>query len=300
MGSALRMHSSFSSNTVPTTSRARFASLSAKNSASFQGHAGFSKTLKACILRGVSAGDSTPHERCVRRDRGRKSPWSSSRNIRALVQIDLGPSVVLGSSLMVSAIALYQVRASRPEVSRDKDVFFSSIGLLCGGILIFQGWRLDPLILFGQLLTTATAVAFATETISLRQELVDTEMSKDLGRSRPRRRRSNQTRSLPPVDIRDMGSRVDYGARGGYPREELADSYATSARGFETESMNDSSRRRRDDFERWDDVYPADFDDSADSSDVDDQVSPYREGFSGATRDSSQRPPNWDDDDDFV
>ena len=96
--------------------------------------------------------------------------------MKALVQIDLGPSVVLGSSLMVSAIALYQVRASRPEVSRDKDVFFSSIGLLCGGILIFQGWRLDPLMLFGQLLTTATAVAFATETISLRQELLDTEV----------------------------------------------------------------------------------------------------------------------------
>ena len=42
--------------------------------------------------------------------------------MKALVQIDLGPSVVLGSSLMVSAIALYQVRASRPEVSRDKDL----------------------------------------------------------------------------------------------------------------------------------------------------------------------------------
>jgi hypothetical protein len=39
---------------------------------------------------------------------------------------------------MASALVLYQVRASRPEVSRDQDVFFSSIGLLCGGILIFQ------------------------------------------------------------------------------------------------------------------------------------------------------------------
>lgn len=97
------------------------------------------------------------------------------------MSVDLGPSVVLGSSLMVSAVALYQVRASRPEVSRDKDVFFSSIGLLCGGILIFQGWRLDPLMLFGQLLTTATAVAFATETISLRQELLNAEDAGNLG-----------------------------------------------------------------------------------------------------------------------
>ena len=59
--------------------------------------------------------------------------------MRALVNVDLGPSAILGASVMVSAIGLYQVRASRPEVSRDQDVFFSSIGLLTGGILVFQG-----------------------------------------------------------------------------------------------------------------------------------------------------------------
>lgn len=31
-----------------------------------------------------------------------------------------------------------QVRTVRPEISRDYDVFFSSVGLLCGGILVFQ------------------------------------------------------------------------------------------------------------------------------------------------------------------
>ena len=38
--------------------------------------------------------------------------------MKALVQIDLGPSVVLGSSLMVSAIALYQVRRPARGVKR--------------------------------------------------------------------------------------------------------------------------------------------------------------------------------------
>ena len=91
--------------------------------------------------------------------------------------MDLGPAAVLGASVMTSAIALYQVRASRPEVSRDQDVFFSSVGLLCGGILVFQGWRLDPLMLFGQLLTAGTAVAFASEAIGLRQEILDRELA---------------------------------------------------------------------------------------------------------------------------
>jgi len=108
---------------------------------------------------------------------------------------------------MLSAIALYQVRASRPEVSRDKDVFFSSIGLLCGGILVFQGWRLDPLMLFGELLTAATAVAFATETISLRQELLNVD-DEDMRRpSRQRRNTRGRARSLPPV----VDSRLEYG-----------------------------------------------------------------------------------------
>ena len=87
-------------------------------------------------------------------------------SIKALVSVDVGPAAVLGTSLMLSSIALYQIRATRPEVSRDKDVFFSSVGLLCGGILVFQGWRLDPLMLFGQLMTAGTAIAFASETIS--------------------------------------------------------------------------------------------------------------------------------------
>ena len=107
--------------------------------------------------------------------RRRGSPRAGPVSVRALVNVDLGPSAILGASVMVSAIGLYQVRASRPEVSRDQDVFFSSIGLLTGGILVFQGWRLDPLMLFGQLLTAGTAISFASEAVGLRQEILDRE-----------------------------------------------------------------------------------------------------------------------------
>ena len=110
-----------------------------------------------------------------RRQQQRRQQASSFGRVRALVSVDVGPAAVLGTSVMLSSIALYQIRASRPEVSRDKDVFFSSVGLLCGGILVFQGWRLDPLMLFGQLMTAGTAIAFASETISLRQNLLDVE-----------------------------------------------------------------------------------------------------------------------------
>lgn len=122
-----------------------------------------------------------------------------------------------GSRWVLNQPLLPQVRTVRPEISRDYDVFFSSVGLLTGGILVFQvrclnstersphfmvtpksncltraratemnvaraclicrpcvssamtpsiimlsqGWRLDPLLFFGQLLTATSALAFA-------------------------------------------------------------------------------------------------------------------------------------------
>lgn len=66
-----------------------------------------------------------------------------------------------------------QVRVVRPEVSKDYDIMFASIALLCGGILIFQGWRLDPLLLFGQILTAAAAATFAAEAVNLRGQMND-------------------------------------------------------------------------------------------------------------------------------
>jgi hypothetical protein len=68
----------------------------------------------------------------------------------------------------VAGAALYFLRSVRPELSRDQDIFFAAVGLLCGFILIFQGWRLDPILQFGQLLLVGTTVFFAVESIRLR------------------------------------------------------------------------------------------------------------------------------------
>jgi len=40
----------------------------------------------------------------------------------------------------VAGAGLY-FRSVRPELSRDHDIFFAAMGLLCGFILLFQGWR---------------------------------------------------------------------------------------------------------------------------------------------------------------
>ncbi len=63
---------------------------------------------------------------------------------------------------------LYFLRSFKPALARDYDVFFAAIGLLCGGILFFQGWRLDPILQFGQFLLAGTTVFFAYESVRLR------------------------------------------------------------------------------------------------------------------------------------
>jgi hypothetical protein len=59
------------------------------------------------------------------------------------------------------------------NLSRYYDSFFSSIGLLCGGILIFQGWRLDPILLLSQILLSGTAIFFIAESLYLRKNKIN-------------------------------------------------------------------------------------------------------------------------------
>ncbi len=65
------------------------------------------------------------------------------------------------------------MRTFKPALARDYDVFFAAIGLLCGGILFFQGWRLDPILQFGQFLLAGTTVFFAYESVRLRGVAAD-------------------------------------------------------------------------------------------------------------------------------
>lgn len=85
-----------------------------------------------------------------------------------IVNVGFGPAGILGLLIAGAGAGLYFMRSMRPELARDHDIFFAAIGLLCGGILFFQGWRLDPILLFGQMLLSGSAVFFATESIRLR------------------------------------------------------------------------------------------------------------------------------------
>ncbi len=90
-----------------------------------------------------------------------------------MVNASLNWASIVGIVLAVSGAGLYFMRSFKPALARDYDVFFAAIGLLCGGILFFQGWRLDPILQFGQFLLAGTTVFFAYESVRLRGVTTD-------------------------------------------------------------------------------------------------------------------------------
>ena len=63
---------------------------------------------------------------------------------------------------------MYFLRTVKYELSRDVDIFFTTLGLIYSSILIIHGWRLDPILLFGQILIIITLLSIGWENIRLR------------------------------------------------------------------------------------------------------------------------------------
>lgn len=173
-----------------------------------------------------------------------------------MINFGSNPAFILGIALALCGVALYAMRSMRPELSRDHDIFFAAIALISGLILMFQGWRLDPLLLLGQLSLAGSAVFFAVENIRLRS--VTTEQAKRstpiVDDDRPVSRRYEydydyqaEFDELPSTEDRRASRRI----RGSRDRGDASlDSYGESRR----RRPYDSSRRRA---ELDDDYRPA-------------------------------------------
>lgn len=85
-----------------------------------------------------------------------------------MINIGFGANLVLGFLLVLGVTLLYLVRIVRPELSRDEDIFFTTLGLIYSCILIIHGWRLDPILLFSQVLIVSISLAAGWENIRLR------------------------------------------------------------------------------------------------------------------------------------
>ncbi|MGK7944150.1 MAG: Ycf66 family protein [Microcystaceae cyanobacterium] len=160
-----------------------------------------------------------------------------------MVNFGLNSASILGIFLAVAGAGLYFLRTVRPELSRDHDIFFAAVGLLCGLILLFQGWRLDPILQFGQFLLTGSAIFFAVETIRMRGATV--EQAKRSGPVVDRERSVSRTRVYTEAELDEIEP-YDEEPRYDNPRLKGYDDPRSSRRSrYESEEPRRSSRNRR-------------------------------------------------------
>ncbi|MCY4173564.1 MAG: Ycf66 family protein [Cyanobacteria bacterium MAG CAR3_bin_5] len=120
-----------------------------------------------------------------------------------MVNTSLNWVSIVGIVLMVGGSLLYSLRFYKPALSRDTDVFFAAVGLLCGGILFFQGWRLDPILQFSQFLLATTTGFFVYESLRLRG------VTAEQARRREFMDDSEGNETLPRAAVQPIGSRLD-------------------------------------------------------------------------------------------
>jgi len=90
-----------------------------------------------------------------------------------MINVNFGPNIFLGIIVSIGVLILYFIRNVKPEVARDEDIFFATVGFLYSCILMVHGWRLDPILLFSQVLIIITVLVAGWENIRLRGLIVN-------------------------------------------------------------------------------------------------------------------------------
>jgi hypothetical protein len=85
-----------------------------------------------------------------------------------MINIIVEPALLLGAIFAVVMILLYGLRFINPDLSTDWDIFITTLGIVYSSILIIHGWRLDPILLFSQVLINSILLPTCWENIRLR------------------------------------------------------------------------------------------------------------------------------------
>jgi len=85
-----------------------------------------------------------------------------------MINFSFSLNILLGLIVGLGVFLIYFLRNVKPELARDEDIFFATIGLLYSCILMVHGWRLDPILLFSQVLIITIVLIAGWENIRLR------------------------------------------------------------------------------------------------------------------------------------
>ncbi len=86
-----------------------------------------------------------------------------------MVNVGLNFATILGIILAIAGVCLLLLPLVKSEKRRKSDFVISMIALISGFLLVFQGWRLDPILQLGQILIIIIVIFYTVENIILRR-----------------------------------------------------------------------------------------------------------------------------------
>jgi Mn2+/Fe2+ NRAMP family transporter len=95
-----------------------------------------------------------------------------------MINIIVEPALVLGISFATAMIFFYSLRFVNADLATDWDIFITTLGIVYSSILIIHGWRLDPILLFSQVLLIFITFSFCW--ILIRQREIIRRLIEDL------------------------------------------------------------------------------------------------------------------------
>ena len=120
------------------------------------------------------------------------------------------PMFLMGALVAIASAGFFSLRYFRPTASREYDVVFAIVGFIYAVTLMWEGWRLIPLLAFAQLLLVGTSAFFAVESFRLRLQLTERARENVGGVGPSRRGPRGFTKTYRPEEYdsrRTVGSR---------------------------------------------------------------------------------------------
>ena len=77
-----------------------------------------------------------------------------------MINIIIEPALLLGAVFALVMLFLYGLRFVNPDLATDWDIFITTLGIVYSSIILIHGWRLDPILLFSQVLLIFITFSF--------------------------------------------------------------------------------------------------------------------------------------------
>ena len=77
-----------------------------------------------------------------------------------MINIIIEPALLLGAVFALVMLFLYGLRFVNPDLATDWDIFITTLRIVYSSIILIHGWRLDPILLFSQVLLIFITFSF--------------------------------------------------------------------------------------------------------------------------------------------